>query len=265
MKKISIITINYNNFNGLKKTIESVISQSFQDYEWIVIDGGSTDGSKELIINHQNEINYWVSEPDKGIYNAMNKGIEKATGEFCQFLNSGDYYIDSDVLLNVFSNKELKDVNYGDQWCVDDKGQIIEKRSYPEIMSLSFLFRNPLGHQASFIKTEIVKNHLYKELYKISADRAFFLELYCAGCKFYHIPLPIVYFDTEGIGSNIKTMEERRKQFHKIKREFFSDQVVNDIERLLKKEDNYEFVMRVKPLKWFYKFMKKLQSIKYKF
>ena len=167
--KLSIITINYNNLNGLKKTIDSVLSQSFQDYEWIVIDGGSTDGSKELIANHQNKISYWVSEPDKGIYNAMNKGIERATGEYCQFLNSGDYYIDSDVIQKVFSNKELKDVNYGNQWCIDDKGIIIEKRSYPDSMSLTFLFRSPLGHQASFIKTEFVKKHPYKESYRISA------------------------------------------------------------------------------------------------
>lgn len=263
--KLSIITINYNNLNGLEKTIKSVLSQSFQDYEWIIIDGGSTDDSKELIANHQNKISYWISEPDKGIYNAMNKGIEKATGEYCQFLNSGDYYIDSDVLQKVFSNKELKDVNYGNQWCIDDKGAIIEKRSYPDLMSLTFLFRSPLGHQASFIKTEIVKEHLYKENYNISADRAFFLELYCAGCQFYHIPLPIVYFDTEGIGSNPKTLQERRKQFNQIKREFFSDQVVKDIEKLIEKEDNFNFVMRVKPLRWFYMFMKKLQSIKYKF
>lgn len=261
--KLSIITVNYNNLNGLKKTFDSILSQSFQDYEWIVIDGGSTDGSKELLVQNQDKIDYWVSEPDEGIYNAMNKGIKRASGEYCQFLNSGDYYIDSRVLENVFAEENLADVNYGDQWCINTEGEVIERRSYPDKMSLSFLFRSPLGHQASFIKTEKVKKHYYKEQYKISADRAFFLELYCAGCTYHHISRPIVFFDTDGIGSNVKTLEERRKQFYQIKREFFSDQVVNDIENLLRKEDNFEFVKRVKPLNWLYLLMRKLQSIKF--
>lgn len=262
MKKLSIITVNYNNLSGLKKTFESIQSQTFHDYEWIVIDGGSTDGSKEFLIQNKDYIYYWVSEHDEGIYNAMNKGIAKATGEYCQFLNSGDYYINNNVLQTVFDNNILLDVNFGDQWCINKAGKVIEHRSYPDHMSLSFLFRNPLGHQASFIKTEIVKKHLYKEQYKISADRAFFLELYCAGCSFYHIPLPIVFFDTEGIGSNKKTYDERRKQFYQIKREFFADQVVKDIELLLRKQDNFAFVERVKPLRWLYNLMRKLQSFK---
>lgn len=262
--KLSIITVNFNNINGLMKTLNSVLSQSFIDFEWIVIDGGSSDGSKELLIQNKDKIDYWISEPDKGIYNAMNKGIQKATGEYCQFLNSGDYYIDSKVLEHVFSDENLADVNYGDQWCINTDGEVIERRSYPNKMSLSYLFRSPLGHQASFIKTEEVKRHLYKEQYKISADRAFFLELYCAGCTFHHISQPVVFFDTDGIGSNVKTLEERREQLYQIKREYFSDQVVNDIEKLLSKEDSFEFVKRVKPLNWFYRLMRILQSIRYK-
>jgi len=83
--KLSIITINYNNCAGLKRTIDSVVSQSFKDYEWIVIDGGSKDGSKDLIEQYSDSFTYWVSEPDNGIYNAMNKGIEKANGEWMLF------------------------------------------------------------------------------------------------------------------------------------------------------------------------------------
>ena len=87
--KLSIITVNLNNRDGLQRTIDSVVSQTFTDYEWIVIDGGSTDGSRELIGQHQDRFAYWCSEPDKGIYNAMNKGIAHAKGEWLQFLNSG--------------------------------------------------------------------------------------------------------------------------------------------------------------------------------
>ena len=111
---LSIITINYNNLEGLKKTIESVCSQTYRDYEWIVIDGGSTDGSRELIEENKSHIHYWVSEPDNGIYHAMNKGIAQAKGDYCQFLNSGDYYIAPNTLQQVFSHDELADVNYGD-------------------------------------------------------------------------------------------------------------------------------------------------------
>ena len=260
--KLSIITINYNNIEGLRKTIESVLSQSFHDYEWIVIDGGSTDGSRELLLEYQANISYWVSENDRGIYHAMNKGIAQVHGEYCQFLNSGDYFIDGDVLSKVFSC-ELADVNYGDQWCMKDN-EVVEKRTYPEQIHLPYLFVAPLGHQASFFKTALVKEHLYKEQYSISADRAFFLELYVSGAKFKHLPMPIVYFDTDGVGSNEKTKVERREQLYRIKREFFSDQVVKDIEQLISKGREYDFIMRVRPLKALYNLSKKLKKLRHK-
>ena len=102
MPQLSIITINYNNLAGLQKTFESVFNQTFQDFEYIVIDGGSTDGSKELIEQYHDKIDYWVSEPDSGIYNAMNKGIVRANGEYLQFLNSGDSLLGENILKNVF-------------------------------------------------------------------------------------------------------------------------------------------------------------------
>lgn len=262
--KLSIVTINYNNCIGLKKTILSVINQTFNDYEWIVIDGNSSDGSKYLIEEYSKHFSYWVSEPDNGIYHAMNKGTQQAKGDFCLYLNSGDYLIDKYVLEKVFAQSLSNDVNYGDVWCVQNE-KVIEKRSYPDDINLSFLFRNPLGHQATFIKTEVAKKFPYREEYKISADRAFFLEIYCNNHSFQHLPLPIVYFDAEGIGSNPKTLKSRQKQFYQIKREFFAHQVVEDIERLQGIEDEYLFVQRVLPLKWTYLFFKKLQQLKGKY
>ena len=96
-----IITINYNDAAGLKKTIDSVINQTYTEFEYIIIDGGSSDSSLQIIKENANQINYWVSETDKGIYNAMNKGIEAAKGEYLLFLNSGDYLLDSLVLKKV--------------------------------------------------------------------------------------------------------------------------------------------------------------------
>ena len=112
--KFSIITINYNNSKGLKRTLDSIISQTCHEFEWIVIDGGSSDGSRELIEQHQDSITYWCSEPDKGIYNAMNKGVNKATGDYCLFLNSGDHLCNSKVVEHLISIPFSADIVSGD-------------------------------------------------------------------------------------------------------------------------------------------------------
>ena len=98
---ISIITINFNDKIGLQRTFDSVFAQDFNDFEYIVIDGGSNDGSKELIEENTDKISYWISEPDKGIYNAMNKGIKVANGEYLLFLNSGDKFYNKKSLILI--------------------------------------------------------------------------------------------------------------------------------------------------------------------
>lgn len=230
--KLSIITINYNNRDGLERTAKSIIGQSFRDFEWIVVDGGSDDGSREVLKKYAPYIAWGVSEPDGGIYEAMNKGLEKANSEYVQFLNSGDSLISEKILEKVFTEEQLADVNYGDQWCVLDN-TIIEKRIYPENIDLFFLFRSPLGHQASFIRTSLAKIHPYRLKYSISADRAFFLELYLSGASFRHLSFPIVYFDTGGIGSISDTLEQRRIQLKQIKEDLLSFQVTEDIEKMI--------------------------------
>ena len=111
--KLSVITINFNNKEGLAKTIVSVVGQTTRDFEWIIIDGGSTDGSRELIENNSDYITYYVSEPDKGIYNAMNKGIVASHGEYLLFLNSGDYLYNKDVIEQVIPLLRDKDIYVG--------------------------------------------------------------------------------------------------------------------------------------------------------
>ena len=111
--KYSIITVNYNNKEGLRKTIESVTHQSFRDFEFIVIDGGSTDGSAEVLKEYDAQISYWVSEPDGGIYQGMNKGIAKATGEYLNFMNSGDCFYNADVLQRVYEFQLTTDIIVG--------------------------------------------------------------------------------------------------------------------------------------------------------
>ena len=110
----SVITINYNNCNGLRHTIESVVNQTFRNFEYIVVDGGSTDGSVEVIKEYETNINYWISEHDGGIYNAMNKGIAQAHGEYCIFMNSGDLFYYDAVLFSV-ANDLKEDINSDDK------------------------------------------------------------------------------------------------------------------------------------------------------
>ncbi|MBR6979883.1 MAG: glycosyltransferase [Prevotella sp.] len=258
--KLSIITINYNNLEGLKETMGSVLSQNFKDYEWIVIDGGSTDGSKELLERNNDAISYWVSEPDRGIYHAMNKGVDVAQGEYCQFLNSGDSLISPDILEKVFSY-ELSDVNYGDVW-LTKKGKVVEKRTYPDTITLPCLFGYPPpSHQATFFRTLLVKQHLYREQYSIAADVCLFLELYVTGSHFKHLPLPIVYFDLGGIGSKPETYQERIRQLTAIKQEFLPAQVVDGIEQLIIDYKNFQFVLKIAPLRWTYTFFRKVQIL----
>ena len=102
MSKISIITINYNDLKGLQKTFNSVVNQSNKDFEYIVIDGGSSDGGKEFLEQNSDKLAYWISEKDSGVYNAMNKGIKAAKGEYLLFLNSGDFLVDDNVIEKVF-------------------------------------------------------------------------------------------------------------------------------------------------------------------
>ena len=169
--KLSIITVNYNNKEGLKKTVNSVLSQTYHDFEWIIIDGGSTDGSKEIIEQIKDNLAFWCSEPDKGIYNAMNKGIAKSKGDFVNFMNSGDCYFEKYTLEKVFMEGVDADIIYGD-WVKYSKGKEFVVKS-PNVADLDFFFRHTICHQAQFIKTENLKNNGYDESFKIYADWVF--------------------------------------------------------------------------------------------
>ena len=172
--KVSIITINYNNKLGLQRTIDSVIIQTFKDFEWIIIDGGSTDGSKELIEEYSKYITCWVSESDKGIYNAMNKGIQRAHGEYLHFLNSGDVFYSKDILYDIFYIKSYNhDILTGN---IINNGKELRGIGYQDI-SLNDFFYNSVFHPSSFIKRELFYTFgFYDENYKIVSDWKFFLK-----------------------------------------------------------------------------------------
>ena len=177
--KLSIITVCYNNRNGLQKTIESVVNQTFTDYEYIIIDGGSTDGTIDVIKANEKYINCWVSEKDNGIYDAMNKGIKMAHGEYCYFLNSDDCIAAPNTLEKIFAKlKPETDIIYGNLAILkNEKLHNIAKFS-KKITPYSF-YRHKVAihHQASFIKRELFQKYgLYSEKAKLISDWLFFFE-----------------------------------------------------------------------------------------
>ena len=169
--KYSIITINYNNRNGLKETIESVINQSCKDFEYLVIDGGSTDGSVEIIQQYADKISYWVSEADRGIYHAMNKGIEQAHGEYLNFMNSGDCFSDNFVLENIINSLCSYDIVTGKVICDGKIGGF-----WKTDITMLDLAQGTLAHQATFIKKTLFSNRTYDETLKIISDWKFWIE-----------------------------------------------------------------------------------------
>jgi glycosyltransferase involved in cell wall biosynthesis len=201
--KLSIITINLNNDTGLKKTIESVINQTLRNFEFIIIDGGSTDRSVELIKEYAGQINYYVSEPDRGIYNAMNKGIQQAHGEYCFFLNSGDYFVNERVLEKVFSDIFNEDVVFGNL-IVLLNGNIVGKSRGKEKLTFNDIYSSLLKHQASFIRRQLFdKSGLYNEDLKITADWEFFIKTVgLGGATYRYLDIDISCFDNNGISNN---------------------------------------------------------------
>lgn len=202
--KLSIITINYNNSDGLQRTIESVLSQTWKDYEWIVIDGGSTDGSLDIIKKYASHFSFWCSEPDKGIYNAMNKGITHAKGEYLNFLNSGDCYYDTNSIQNIFRNNPTCDVLYGNSYWGLDKKYIFNS---PKSLTLDYFIEGSLGHAASFISRHLFESYLYDEKYRIVSDWKNWIKWLIEGKNFKHIDVAVSCFDTSGISSTNKELD----------------------------------------------------------
>lgn len=201
--KISIITINWNNAVGLERTIRSVVEQSYGNIEYIVIDGASADNSVEVIKKYADKISYWTSEKDNGIYNAMNKGVDAASGDYCLFLNSGDKLLAPDSLANVLKSSDLvEDIISCDLFT--DNGKLCNFRSAPRIKptQLYISMYNPFPHPSTLIKTSLIKKFRYNEESKIAGDWMFFYDAMVADNATYrHIPIPLSLFYLDGVSS----------------------------------------------------------------
>ena len=198
--KLSVITINYNNCEGLSKTIQSVVNQTWKEFEYIIIDGGSTDGSVDIIREYDDKIAYWVSEPDKGIYHAMNKGIDVAKGEYCLFLNSGDSLFDKRVFSEV--SVELNGTDIVTGTLMLDSGVYCLA---PTEVTIPYFYTDcgSLSHPASFIKSHLLKKYHYDEELKIVSDWKFFVQvLIMDGASYKSISQIISIFDCTGVSMN---------------------------------------------------------------
>ena len=224
--RYSVITINYNNKDGLRSTIESVISQTFTDFEYIIIDGGSTDGSVDIIKENARHLAFWVSEPDKGIYNAMNKGTIHAAGDYLIFMNSGDCFHSSNAL------SEARDYTE-DIIC----GKILRGNSTnpcghnkPTITMVD-LIRDTLPHQAMFIKKDLLVKHPYDENFKIYSDGKFAIEsIIFDNCTFRNIDAIVADYDINGISANSNKKWNEEKNI--ILAKFLPPRIIADYNRL---------------------------------
>lgn len=169
--KISIITVVYNGEKTILKTIKSIEAQTYNNIEYIVIDGNSKDKTIDIIKNNSSTIDKFISEPDDGLYYAMNKGLDLATGDYVLFINSGDELADKDVLKNIFSDKKAYDIYYGNTMIVNENGEEIGKRRLKPPKKLtwkSFKKGMVVSHQSIIIKRELTKN--YDTNFNFSAD-----------------------------------------------------------------------------------------------
>ena len=252
MHKLSIITINYNNLEGLKRTVESVVNQTWQEFEYIVIDGGSTDGSLAYIESHSANLNYWVSEPDKGIYNAMNKGVAKATGEYLLFLNSGDLFFNDIILEQNHKFIVEKDLVYFNLNFVDKTK--FRTGKYPEQLSFSHFIHDTLPHPATFIKSSLFnKVGLYDESLKIVSDWKFFIvALFKYNSSYIKVDEILTTYYLDGISSDLTNQkliyEERQRVFNTDFKNY-----IEDINQLLELKTTVYNLRKSKKIGWLVK------------
>lgn len=254
---LSIITINRNNASGLKKTMQSVLEQSFKDYEYIVIDGASSDGSVEVIKEHEPQIKgriKWISEQDSGIYNAMNKGIRMASGEYVQFLNSGDCLAYNDVIERMIAELEKKnypDILYGNMLKVFSDGHILKDKCFAgnDISFLGF-YTGTLNHSPALIKRSLFEEYgMYDESLKIVSDWKWYLQSIILGnVEPVYCDIDVTLFDMYGISETNKALDKAERR-----------QVLEQLipAKILKDYDDFAFpieqIKRLKRHPWAYK------------
>lgn len=232
--KLSIITICKNEPN-LRRTLDSINNQTFKDFEWIVIDGKSDSKIIKIFNEYRDRINFFTSEVDRGIYNAYNKAIKKAHGEYVCFMNAGDVFYNDMVLENVFGRKQTADILYGNTNIIKGKKSYIEEA--PDTIDKYFFMYGTINHQSCFIKTSLFKKYgLYNESYKIASDFEKFIVFAKHNVCFKKLNLVIATYYKNGISSN---KSKTHGEFEKIKHSLFS---VNEFDEFEKRKKEIKFL-----------------------
>ncbi|MGK0385845.1 MAG: glycosyltransferase involved in cell wall biosynthesis [Patiriisocius sp.] len=254
MPKLSIITVNYNNAVGLKKTLQSVANQQMLDVEHIVIDGASTDGSLAFLDEYASGIQC-QSEPDTGVYQAMNKGIRMATGTYVLFLNSGDVFFNEQVMQRVLPKLDPKiEIHYGNLVFESSKEQFVQE--YPKELAFSYFLKRSLPHPGSFIKRELFETlFYYTETFKIISDWEFFI---CAICKenvtYRHLDETISIFGLDGMSNDPvnkqKIASEKDQVFQRHFKAFIKDAYIQEDQKELLKRKDVQLLLDFKEKKW---------------
>ena len=219
--KLSIITINRNNALGLEKTLQSVASQTFKEFEYIIIDGASSDGSVDIIMSFRVQFDHlkWVSEPDSGIYNAMNKGVCMATGDYVQVLNSGDCLAAPNVtgrMLSIIERYSCPSILYGNMTkCFPDGKKLCDKSFGGREITMLDMYMSTLNHDPTYIRRDLFKKYgYYDESLKIVSDWKWFLQaIVMGGEKPQYADVDVTLFDMSGISETNKELDNAERKF----------------------------------------------------
>lgn len=195
--KITVVTVVYNGADIMENTIENVINQTYGNIEYIVVDGGSKDGTQDIIRKYEERISCWKSEPDKGIYDAMNKGIQLATGDYIYFLNVGDNFYSSKTLENIIAQIQYEDVIFG-HTCIKDLNNERIRRAYPFSLDWKTM---PYCHQSVLIKKTVLINNFFDLSYKFAADYNQYHELKKSKAVFKFVDETVCIYDNGGFSS----------------------------------------------------------------
>lgn len=269
--KVSIITINYNNFDGLKKTVESVLCQTYHEFEYIIVDGASTDGGAEYVKEIGKKeypfVLKWVSEKDTGIYNAMNKGIRMSTGDYLLFLNSGDTLVNEQVLADVFADKTYQSDLLLGRCYVSKNGERIWLSNPSADVTLATLYYRGIMHQATFIRrTCMIEYGCYDESFRWLADIDFwFRSLIYGKATVEVVDVKVADFDNSGESSIPKNEQAfideadrifKNEKLHRIYPDYYrfrnQIEVVNEYEWI-----NQHRILR-QMLKFYHKLLKRI-------
>lgn len=232
--KISIITVNYNNAEGLKRTLDSVASQTCREFEHIIIDGGSTDNSVDVIKEYvaKAERVIWSSEPDKGIYDGMNKGIAKASGEYLYFLNGGDTLVSPYILEEVAGNLDgevdelIGRVNKVYKGRAYGKTNLLSEKN----MSLYHMYLHGINHQSAFIKRTLLVRIPYDTSLRYGADWKFFVQtIVLGGATMKFVDITLANYDLSGVSNNTPAVRKEEKRFCRLLCQVVSREIITQL------------------------------------